>query len=356
MSEQSVKVGNGKAIHMSWGTDRTACAKNHNDLNRALPTPCDGDVTCKKCLKMLAEEAEQAHAEALIEQAARVDAEAEAVADVQVDDMWTANDGGVAVQVTRVAVSPLPRVSFRRADGNTGALPLEWFLVRYTRVPDKAEAHVEALEMDIEIEELNAKAEAQLAEVSNAHWVVSDAGRWASSGYAHRDGVDLPPSLYCDVETGQEAGVHAGPCYDAAMGVWRAEPAAPSRKQRRAARRAQQAKLRRTAPQARAAAQARRVRRGAARGGAKTLLVAAGVPQDVAQRYASSFSRGVQAPTASLRIRTGAHRSERVNVKRYTWPLFVEALDRFVSSSRRQSFEVMPTFRAARDRVAGRAA
>jgi hypothetical protein len=174
-----------------------------------------------------------------------------------------------------------------------------------------------------------------------AHWVADRSGMWRGE-----DGS----LLTCDLPVRRGTFGHEGPCFDRVAGVQR-QALTLSRRQRKTARRAQRAKLRRTAPQTRAAGSARRVRRGAARATVTTLLMATGVPQDVARRYAPAFSRGVQAPTASTRIRIGEHRSKRVEVKRYDWALFVETLERFVTSSRRQSFEVMPVFRAARERV-----
>lgn len=98
--------------------------------------------------------------------------------------------------------------------------------------------------------------------------------------------------------------------------------------QRRAARRAQAAKLRATTAQTRAAARARRVKRNGTPAPARTLLVAAGVPDALAERYAGAFSRGVQTanPSTTKRIRTGAHRSKRVAVKLFTPAEFADRL------------------------------
>jgi hypothetical protein len=71
------------------------------------------------------------------------------------------------------------------------------------------------------------------------------------------------------------------------------------------------------------------------------------VPQDVAQRYAPAFSKGVQAEKASTRIRTGEHRSKRVEVKRYTWCQFTARLDAYVP----QDLLAAGYFTEARDRV-----
>lgn len=89
---------------------------------------------------------------------------------------------------------------------------------------------------------------------------------------------------------------------------------------RRAARRAQARKLRATAAQTRSVARARRAKRNGTPAPARTLLVAAGLSDELAQRYASAFSRGVATanPATSKRVRTGAHRSKRVAVKVFT--------------------------------------
>lgn len=170
--------------------------------------------------------------------------------------------------------------------------------------------HAEALAEDVE------RAHAEVIK-ENADRHISHMARWFDGeGVRH----------YCDVRVPYVGipwrdGSHEGPCYDAVTGTWR-EQARPSAKQRRAARRVLRAALRKQAAQGRAAARARRAKRGAARATAKTLLVAAGVPQDVAERYAPAFSRGVQAPTVAVRMPLCGHRSKRVEVKRYTWEQF----------------------------------
>lgn len=106
------------------------------------------------------------------------------------------------------------------------------------------------------------------------------------------------------------------------------ESAAPtSRRQRRAARRAQARQLRATAAQARAVARAARVKRNGTPATARTLLVAAGLPDDIAKRYAGAFSKGVEAmlPKVSKRIPTG-RRSKRVQVAVYTHAEFAARL------------------------------
>lgn len=97
--------------------------------------------------------------------------------------------------------------------------------------------------------------------------------------------------------------------------------------QRRAARRAQARKLRTTAAQTRALARAVRVKRNGTPATARTLLVAAGLPDDIAKRYAGAFSKGVEAtlPKVSKRIPTG-RRSKRVQVAVYTHAEFADRL------------------------------
>lgn len=224
---KTATIGKGKAVHALFTSDRTLCKRNFNVEGAALPVECDADeVTCKKCLKEIA-----------AEQAAEVE-----------------------------------------------------------------QAHAEAIEEN--------------AERYGAHLV-----KWIG---------DDGKSRYCDVRV-LNAGIpwrdqhHGGPCYDALTETWREEPK-PSARQRRAERRALRASLRKAAPQMRAVARARRAKRGAARATAKTLLVAAGVPQDIAERYAPAFSRGVQAPTVATRHPLPGHRSKRVEVKRYTWCQFTDRL------------------------------
>ncbi len=70
MRTTTAKVGNGKAIHAlrtegGWaGT--TLCVTNDSDLSRGLPIAVHAPaITCKPCLKALAVLIEEAHAEAI---------------------------------------------------------------------------------------------------------------------------------------------------------------------------------------------------------------------------------------------------------------------------------------------------
>lgn len=273
---QPAKIGKGKAIHAGVFTANgswTLCRVNHTSNNTGETVVAEGEITCKKCAKELAAQIEAAHGEA-----------------VQADEA---------------------RTKYRARN----SVP---FGVVVT--VDAEQAHAEALVLDAQW---------------SAGYAESERQQWATEQGVHLDAwtTEAGERRVCDVVV-PLSGVlrpdtHEGPCYDAINGTWREEPVrpAPSRRQRRAARRDLRAKLRRTAPQTHAAARARRARRGTARATAKTLLVASGVPQEVAVRYAPAFSRGVQAPKAtSTRIRTGEHRSKRIEVKRYTWCQFTERL------------------------------
>lgn len=147
LNATTVTVGSGKAIHL--GTDcGTMCGAAHrNGFFTAPKIVKAAEVTCKRCIKAMAARVEADHAEALIDNAKHNDAQAVAIADVQGGTQWIATDGGVAVQVTRIAADPFPRVSFRRADGQTGTLPLAWFVERYTPAHNIEDAHLEALHM-----------------------------------------------------------------------------------------------------------------------------------------------------------------------------------------------------------------
>ena len=270
---KTATIGKGKAVHALFTSDRTLCKRNFNVEGAALPVECDADeVTCKKCLKEIAALVEADHAEAV-----RMDEER------TIARAYLSTPADVALTEEEIAQA----VSDRHAE-------TEAFLDDAAR----EQAHAEAIEEN--------------AERYGAHLV-----KWIG---------DDGKSRYCDVRV-LNAGIswrdqhHEGPCYDALTETWR-EERKPSARQRRAERRALRASLRKAAPQMRAVARARRAKRGAARATAKTLLVAAGVPQDIAERYAPAFSRGVQAETAPARVRTGAHRSKRVDVKRYTWQQF----------------------------------
>lgn len=109
---------------------------------------------------------------------------------------------------------------------------------------------------------------------------------------------------------------------DAARSAASVALVASTRKQRRADRRQRRATLRKQAPQMRAAARVRRGEREGLPQTARTLLVAAGVPEDVAKRYAPAFSRGTKPTTISnRRVRVG-RRTKRTDVKLYSQEAF----------------------------------
>lgn len=131
----TVTVGSGKSIH--WGSDcGTICGAAHRNGMFTAPKNVKAETaTCKRCIRIAAVHAEDAHAEALTENAKREDVQAVAAADVQPATLWVRTEDGAEVEVTRVAAHPFPRVSFRHLDGSTGTLPLPWFLERYTKAP-----------------------------------------------------------------------------------------------------------------------------------------------------------------------------------------------------------------------------
>jgi hypothetical protein len=251
---KGIRINKSKIVHLYHAaTDRTDCGAGGMDSVSANGGTATSDaVTCKRCLKALAGQAERDHAEAL-ELDAQLEQEAAEVAQLLAE---TAAQAETAIELARDA---------------------------------------------------------------DAHWILGDDALWRAA-----DRV----LLHCDVTVSKRHPSHEGPCFDSVASTWRVEPvtAKRSRRQGRAERRSLRAKLRRTAPQTRAAARARRAQRGDARATAKTLLVATGVPQDVAQRYAPAFSRGVEAATVLTRVQTGEHRSKRVEVKRYAWCQFVARL------------------------------
>jgi hypothetical protein len=176
MLNTTATVGSGKAIH--WGTDcGTMCGAAHRNGFFTAPKLVEAEmVTCKRCIKAMGARIEADHAEALIADEERTiaraylstpaevaltdgeiaealvaraaSAEAPATADVQAGTQWIAIDGTSRVQVTRVGAFAGSPVSFRRADGETGALPLGLFLVRHAPVPGAEDAHLEALHTD----------------------------------------------------------------------------------------------------------------------------------------------------------------------------------------------------------------
>lgn len=272
---KGIRINKSKIVHLYYpGTDRTDCGAGGMDsvsVNGGIAT--DDAVTCKRCLKAIAAEVERAHAEAL-----------------EMDEQRT---------IARAYLS------------TSSTVVLTWEEIRQANRAREEEN--ESLYDSCAARTMDGELEPPSAHLLG--WCASDGSPRTCDVVVEADGVLLD-------------GAHEGPCYDALAEEWR-EEARPTTRQRKAARRAGRAKLRRTAPETRAAGRARRVRRGTARATAKTLLVAAGVPQDVAQRYAPAFSRGVQAPTVRERIRTGAHRSKRVDVKRYSWAQFAERLEAY---------------------------
>lgn len=271
---KGIRIKKSKVVHLYWeAADRTDCgAGGMGDAIANGGVPTDDAVTCKRCLKALAVEIEQAHAEAL-----------------KMNEVYDSAMQNVTDALDRLHAEALEINALVDGVAETDR----------ARMAEKiGRAHAEAIEENMERH--------------GCHLV-----KWFDAeGVRH----------YCDVRVPLE-GIpwrdqqHEGPCYDALTETWR-EEVKPTAKQRRAARRALRASVRKATPQTRAAARARRAKRGVARATAKTLLVAAGVPQDIAERYAPAFSRGAQADTAPTRIRTGAHRSKRVDVKRYTWQQF----------------------------------
>lgn len=76
MRIQTAIIGKGKAIHAmrtaGYFKGTTLCITNDSDLSRSTPVAVDAPaVTCKRCLKALAELIELVHAEALTQDAAR---------------------------------------------------------------------------------------------------------------------------------------------------------------------------------------------------------------------------------------------------------------------------------------------
>lgn len=58
MSQQGARIGKGKAIHLYFvGSAQVACGAD--GMIAGTATPCAGDVTCKRCLKWVATNAEQ---------------------------------------------------------------------------------------------------------------------------------------------------------------------------------------------------------------------------------------------------------------------------------------------------------
>lgn len=206
---------------------------------------------------------------------------------------------------------------------------------------DAERAVNEAARIKSEINAQHAEVLAEDVERSHtAHWVADQSGMWRAA-----DGT----MLTCDMPVRRGTFGHEGACYDRVAGVQR-HALTLSRSARKANRRAAAAKLRRTRPQTHAAGRARRTQRGTARATAKTLLVAVGVPQGIADRYAGSFSRGTKVRTASARVRLGRRNSKRVEVKRYTWDQFVGRLTGYHPGSHLRG-DVAAAFSAARDRV-----
>ena len=182
-------------------------------------------------------------------------------------------------------------------------------------IDQKLEASApESAELDIQPEAPAAVILLDDGELGSAAAHVTEHWTMAGGQWRHRDGA----RRYCGVRVTLGTGLHAGPCVDMVERQER-EPVRVSRKARRAARREQQATLREQAPKMRAVAQLRRARRNGVPQTARTLLVAAGVPDGIARRYAPAFSRTVE-PTAvrSERIRTCTGRSRRVDVKLFS--------------------------------------
>lgn len=270
---KGIRINKSKIVHLYCAvTDRTDCGAGGMDsvsFNGGVETA--EAVTCKRCLKAMAADAELA---------------------------------------ARVATQMQETVDF---------------------------AHAEAVEMD----ELRTMARAYLSTPSGVVLTEAEIDQAIAKRYAENEAFfDALAIEYAHADATEENQRREF-----------APVAAPrSRRQRRADRRALRSTLRRQAPQTRAAARTRRARRGTAGATAKTLLVALGVPQDIANCYAPSFSRGTQVRTTPERVRLGEHSSKRVEVKRYTWAEFAGRLAGYHPGAHPRG-DVAVAFDAARDRA-----
>lgn len=186
--------------------------------------------------------------------------------------------------------------------------------------------HAAALAEDLErahdaalVEDASRELHRAAAHVTQ-HWLMAG-GQWRREDGSRR---------YCGIQVTLGTGTHHGPCVDLVEREER-EPAPVSRRQRRCARRQARATLRAQAPVTRAAARARRGAREGLPQTARTLLVAAGVPDGTAGRYAAAFSRGVPADaTRCMRVPMGRSGvTERQKVKLYGPDTFAARLSTY---------------------------
>jgi hypothetical protein len=136
----TVTINKSTVVHWgSWaGTSCGAGVKKWGSVKVINEVQANG-ATCKRCIKIMAQEVAEVHEEALAEQQQRLNAADLASADVRVDSEWVRTEDGQVVRVTRTVATPFPRVSFSQADGTTGTLPLSWFLDAYGRAQSAPE-------------------------------------------------------------------------------------------------------------------------------------------------------------------------------------------------------------------------
>jgi hypothetical protein len=151
----TVTVGSGRSIH--WGDqDGTLCGAAHRNGRFTKPALVQTETaTCKRCIRIMAAEVEQAHAAAIAEREIREGQAALAEADVKAEQVWISQDIAgenatvTSTSVTRLGVLVYYTITGGPRMGKRCGLPLADFLGWFKReAPEVARAHAEALNED----------------------------------------------------------------------------------------------------------------------------------------------------------------------------------------------------------------
>lgn len=89
----TVTVGTGRSIH--WGSqDGTICGAAHRNGRFTKPkTVAAATADCKRCVRIMAAQVEEAHAEALVEGTERVQAVQDAPVRAEWNQLWAGDQG-----------------------------------------------------------------------------------------------------------------------------------------------------------------------------------------------------------------------------------------------------------------------
>ena len=184
----TVTVGSGRSIH--WGSDcGTMCGAAHRSGRFTQPKLVNAETaTCKRCIRIMTVQVEEAHAVALAENEIREGQAALAEAAVEADQVWISQDIAgehatvTSTSVTRLGVLVYYTITAGPRTGKRCGLPLADFLGWFKReAAEISEAHAEALNEDAQRRDDAARAEALAAPSVNFPGAVA-LDTWLTAG------------------------------------------------------------------------------------------------------------------------------------------------------------------------------